>query len=155
MNWTKVQLTNDSCWIHLISCYLEGGEQTHQRQRAERVAEVIDDILRQDKLATIIVGGDFNNHLPLMKQQLKPHKFEQAINDGESTHLLGNQLDQVFVLNATVKNAILSNNYDRKITDHKVIKVDLDVGVRQINAQASDTTDATNVSVESLMATLK
>ena len=61
----------------------------------------------------------------------------------------------MFVLNACVSNAILSNNYDRRITDHKVIKVDLDVGLRQINAQASDITDATNVSVESLMAILK
>ena len=54
MNWTKVQLTNDTCWVHLISCYLEGGEQTYQRQRAERVTDVISDIIRQDKLATII-----------------------------------------------------------------------------------------------------
>ena len=61
----------------------------------------------------------------------------------------------MFVLNACVNNAILSNNYDRKITDHKVIKVDLDVGLRQINVQASDITDAINVSVESLMAILK
>ena len=61
----------------------------------------------------------------------------------------------MFVLNARVSNAILSNNYDRKITDHKVIKVDLDVGLRQINAQASDITDASSVSVESLMANLK
>jgi hypothetical protein len=83
MNWTKVRLTNDTCWIHLISCYLEGGEQTYQKQRAERVAEVINDIIRQDKLATIIIGGDFNNHLPLMKHQLRPHNFEQAIMDGE------------------------------------------------------------------------
>ena len=61
----------------------------------------------------------------------------------------------MFVLNACVSNAILSNNYDRKITDHKVIKVDLDVGLRQINVQASDINDASNVSVESLMAILK
>ena len=71
--------------------------------------------------------------------------LEQAIADDKSTHLLGNQLDQVFVLNAYVSNAILSNNYDRKITDHKVIKVDLDVGLRQINAQASDITNSSNV----------
>ena len=81
--------------------------------------------------------------------------LEQAIADDKSTHLLGNQLDQVFVLNANVSNAILSNNYDRKITDHKVIKVDLDVGLRQINEQASDITNSSNVSVESLMAILK
>ena len=61
----------------------------------------------------------------------------------------------MFVLNAYVSNAILSNNYDRKITDHKVIKVDLVVGLRQINVQASDITDPTNVSVKSLMAILK
>ena len=119
------------------------------------MAEVIDDILRQDKLATIIVGGYFNNHLPLMKHQLKPPKFEQALNDGESTHLLGNQLEQVFVLNATVRNAILSNNYDRKITDHKVIKVDLDVGLRHSGPLMEDITDPTSVSIETLMANLK
>jgi hypothetical protein len=61
----------------------------------------------------------------------------------------------VFVLNAAVSNAILSSNYDRRITDHKVIKVDLDVELRQINVQASDITDPTNVSAESLMAILK
>ena len=81
--------------------------------------------------------------------------LEQAIADDKSTHLLGNQLDQVFVLNAHVSNAILSNNYDRRITDHKVIKVDLDVSLRQINEQASDITNSSNVSVESLMAILK
>ena len=68
MNWTKVQLTDGTCWVHLISCYLEGGEQTYQQQRAERVVEVINDIRRQDRHATVIVGGDFNNHLPYMKQ---------------------------------------------------------------------------------------
>ena len=61
----------------------------------------------------------------------------------------------MFVLNATVKNAIVSNNYDRRITDHKVIKVDLDVGLRQINAQASDITDSSSISVEQLVANLK
>ena len=68
MNSTKVQLTDGTCWVHLISCYLEGGEQTYQHQRAERVVEVINDIKRQDRHATVIVGGDFNNHLPFMKQ---------------------------------------------------------------------------------------
>ena len=61
----------------------------------------------------------------------------------------------MFILNADVSNAILSSNYDRRITDHKVIKVDLDVGLRQINAQASDITDPSSVSAESLMAILK
>ena len=68
---------------------------------------------------------------------------------------MGNQLDQVFVLNATVKNAILSNNYDRKITDHKVIKVDLDVGLRHSGSLMEDITDPTSVSAETLMANLK
>ena len=68
MNWTKVQLTDGTCWVHLISCYLEGGEQTYQQQRVERVVEVINDIKRQDRHATVIVGNDFNNHLPYMKQ---------------------------------------------------------------------------------------
>jgi hypothetical protein len=61
----------------------------------------------------------------------------------------------VFVLNAYVSNAILSNNYDRKITDHKVIRVDLDVGIRLSGSLMKDITDATSVSVETLMANLK
>ena len=81
--------------------------------------------------------------------------LEQAIADDKSTHLLGNQLDQVFVLNAYVSNAILSNNYDRKITDHKVIKVDLDVGLRHSGPLMEYITDPTSVSVETLMANLK
>ena len=61
----------------------------------------------------------------------------------------------MFVLNAYVSNAILSNNYDRKITDHKVIRVDLDVGIRLSGSLMKDITDATSVSVETLMANLK
>ena len=90
-----------------------------------------------------------------MKHQLRQHNFEQTIIDGESTHLMGNQLDQVFVLNAAVRNAILSNNYDRRITDHKIIKVDLDVGLRHSGSLMEDITDPSSVSVEALMANLK
>jgi hypothetical protein len=61
----------------------------------------------------------------------------------------------VFVLNAYVSNAILSNNYDRKITDHKVIKVDLDVGLRHSGSLVEDITDARSIPVETLMANLK
>jgi hypothetical protein len=68
---------------------------------------------------------------------------------------LGNQLDQVFVLNAAVKNAILSSNYDRKFTDHKAIKVELDVGLRHSGSLVEDITDASSIPAETLVANLK
>ena len=68
---------------------------------------------------------------------------------------MGNQLDLLFILNAVVRNAILSNNYDRKITDHKVIKVDLDVGLRHCGQLMEDIVEPSSISVEKLMANLK
>ena len=129
-NWTKVQLRDGADLIHLISCYLEGGEQTYQLERAQRISEVIKDILRQDKHSTVIVGGDFNNHLPTVRSNLVQLGFEVAIADGQETHLLGNQLDQVFIHNATVRSAVVSNNYIRNLTDHKAIRVDVDLKMR-------------------------
>ena len=86
--------------------------------------------MRQDKNSTVIVGGDFNNHLPTVRSNLVQLGFESAIADSQETHLLGNQLDQVFIYNATIRSAVVSNNYVRNLTDHKAIRVDVDVNLR-------------------------
>ena len=59
------------------------------------------------------------------------------------------------VLNAAVKNAIFSSNFDRRITDHKVINVDLDVGLRHSGSLVEDITDASSIHVETVVANLK
>ena len=78
----------------------------------------------------MIVGGDFNNHLPTVRTNLVQLSFEAAIAEGQETHLLGNQLDQVFIHNATIRSAVVSKNYVRCLTDHKAIRVDLDIKLR-------------------------
>ena len=55
----------------------------------------------------MIVGGDFNNHLPTVRANLVQLGFEAAIAEGQETHLLGNQLDQVFIHNATIRNTVV------------------------------------------------
>ncbi len=61
--------------------------------------EIIQDILRQNANAAIVVCGDFNNHLPYISGQLSKMDFAAALEPGVETHKLGNQLDQVFAKN--------------------------------------------------------
>ena len=79
--------------IHLLNCYLEGGEAVHLKQRALRITDIISDIIRQDYNATIVVCDDFNNHMPIMRRQLIIHGLTTALSHNTVTHKKGGHLD--------------------------------------------------------------
>jgi exonuclease III len=58
LNWTKVTLGNEE--VHILNVYLEPGHESFVVQRAEKVIQLVKDIVRQDPAAKIIVGGDVN-----------------------------------------------------------------------------------------------
>ena len=93
------------------------------------MADLIDDILRQDKLATIIIGGDFNNHLPHVETECLRLDMHKAFDDGVASHVKGNLLDQEFVRNAQIDRAVMSGEIDLKVSDHRCLRVDLQLGI--------------------------
>ncbi len=121
--WTRLNTGTES--VQILNCYLEGGDSAYAKNRALRVIEIIRDILRQDANAAIVVCGDFNNHLETMSRHLASLKFDVGINPEVATHKFGNHLDQVFAKNITITNAVVNEDLDHSITDHKCIKVHL------------------------------
>jgi endonuclease/exonuclease/phosphatase family metal-dependent hydrolase len=83
------------------------------------------DILRQDAKASVVVCGDFNNHMHHMTSELTKCGFKAAINPDTATHRLGGHLDQVFAKNIDITNAMVNEGFDAEITDHKCLKVTL------------------------------
>ena len=69
--------------------------------------------------------GDFNNHIATVCESLTRCNFAPAITCGTETHRQGGHLDQVFTRNIDVVNAVVSNDYDNEISDHKCLKVTL------------------------------
>ncbi len=65
----------------------------YAKQRAQRVCEVVQDILRQDENAAIVVCGDFNNHLEMVSGVLHSLNFISGISPSVATHKFGNHLD--------------------------------------------------------------
>jgi len=59
----------------------------------------------------------------MINAQLMKMTFTKAIGDDIATHKLGNQLDQVFAKNITISNAVINDEYDHSITDHKSFMV--------------------------------
>ena len=125
--WTKTLLRNT--WVHVISCYLQPGEQRHLRERAKRVIEIVDDLVKQDGQAVVILGGDFNNHLPHVETECLRLNMHKAFDDGVASHVKGNLLDQVFVRNAQIDRAVMSGEIDLKVSDHRCLRVDLQLGI--------------------------
>ena len=52
----------------------------YAKQRAQRVCEVVQDILRQDENAAIVVCGDFNNHIEMVSGVLHSMNFVSGVN---------------------------------------------------------------------------
>ena len=63
-----VRLTTGNREVQILNCYLEPGEQTFQKERARRITEIVDDIYRQDFISSVVVCGDFNNHMKHMQR---------------------------------------------------------------------------------------
>jgi predicted SpoU family rRNA methylase len=82
--WSRLTTTKGD--IHLLNCYLEGGEAVHLKQRALRIADIIGDIIRQDYNATIVVCGDFNNQMPIKRRHLIIQGFTAVFSHHSVTH---------------------------------------------------------------------
>jgi endonuclease/exonuclease/phosphatase family metal-dependent hydrolase len=92
-----------------------------------RVCEVVQDILRQDENAAIVVCGDFNNHLEVVSNALHSMNFVSAISPDVATHKFGNHLDQVFAKNIHITNSVVNQDLDHSITDHRCLKIHLKI----------------------------
>ncbi len=69
--------------------------------------------------------GDFNNHLPTIDYHLSKLNFIPSLKSDIATHKFGNHLDQVYARGITITNAVVNQNLDHKVTDHRCIKVTL------------------------------
>ena len=94
-------------------------------ERAKRVTDIVRDILRQDANASVVVCGDFNNHMTHMTHELTKSGFKAALDTDTITHTHGGSLDQLFAKNIDITNAMVNDGFDREITDHKCLKVTL------------------------------
>ena len=89
------------------------------------MTDIVRDILRQDAKASVVVCGDFNNHMHHITRELTKCGFKSAINPDTATHRLGGHLDQVFAKNIDITNAMVNDSFEDEITDHKCLKVTL------------------------------
>ena len=121
--WTR--LTTGSKQVQILNCYLQPGEEEHLKQRATRVTDIVRDILRQDAKASVVVCGDFNNHMHHITSELTKCGFKSALDPNIATHTHGGSLDQLFAKNIDITNALVNEGFDKEITDHKCLKVTL------------------------------
>ena len=94
LNWSSVPFQDIP--LHIFTCYLEPLNHANITERSNKILSLIENLIKRDKLARIIVVGDFNHQLPLFKQRLNNIGVRQLLDDSKPTHSLGNQLDQAF-----------------------------------------------------------
>ncbi len=75
--WTRV--TTGKQEVQILNCYLEPGNEPFKVERAKRITDIIKDIIKQDTDATIVVCGDFNNHINHMYRELHFLQLKHAI----------------------------------------------------------------------------
>ena len=121
--WTQLEIGKHT--VQVLNCYIQPGEQQDLKDRAKRIVDIAKDIVKQDPHAPIVICGDFNNHIASVCESLTQCNFAPAITCGTETHRQGGHLDQVFTRNIDVVNAVVSNDYDNEISDHKCLKVTL------------------------------
>jgi endonuclease/exonuclease/phosphatase (EEP) superfamily protein YafD len=95
----------------------------------KRVLEVVDDLIKQDKEARIVVGGDCNGMLDPLSRQLALKGFMPVIQQGVATHKLGNQLDQVWIRNLNIRSAQLAD-LEEQVSDHRMVRVVVEATVK-------------------------
>ena len=120
-----VRVTTGKQELQVLNCYLEPGKEPFHAERAKRVTDIIKDIIRQDADASIIVCGDFNNHIHHMYRELHSLKFTRALDPSTITHKYGGHLDQIFARGVDITNALVNDGFDSGVTDHKCLKVSL------------------------------
>ena len=129
LNWTKVLLEGEE--VHILNTYLEPGQESFVVKRADTVVNLAKDIIKQDAAAKIIIGGDLNK----MHTFLTAAGFTPVLRAKTPTHREGNQLDQLWVRNLTILNAILADPIDQ-VSDHNLIQVKVEAVCIQREQQA-------------------
>ena len=79
--------------MHILNTYLEPGQESFVIKRADTVANLAKDIIKQDPAAKIILGGDLNGQLNKLHTFLTAAGFTPALRAKTPTHREGNQLD--------------------------------------------------------------
>jgi endonuclease/exonuclease/phosphatase (EEP) superfamily protein YafD len=123
LTWSKVLLGEEE--VHILNVYLEPGQERTVIKRAETVINLAKDIVKQDAGAKIIIGGDLNGQLSKMHTFLTIAGFIPALRVNTSMHRDGNQLDQMWVRNLTITNAIVADPIDQ-VSDHNLIQVKME-----------------------------
>ena len=91
LKWTKVLLGGEEG--HILNTYLEPGQDRFVVKRADTLAYMAKDIIKQDPAAKIIIGGDLNGQLNKLHTFLTMAGFIPALRAKTPTHREGNQLD--------------------------------------------------------------
>jgi exonuclease III len=84
LNWSKVLLGGEE--VHILNVYLEPGNEKFVVQRADKVIQLVKDILRQDLAAKVIIGGDVNGMFNKVNTSLLVAGFSPALIQGTPTH---------------------------------------------------------------------
>jgi hypothetical protein len=63
-------------------------------------------MVKQDRNARILLGGDINGQLGNMHSQLVKIGFRAGLEQGSPTHRDGGMLDQIWARNLVIKNAL-------------------------------------------------
>ena len=108
-----------------MNVYLEPGQESFVGKRAETVINLAKDIVKQDAGAKIIIGGDLNGQLSKLHTSLTSAGFTPALRAKTPTHRDGNQLDQMWVRNLQITNAIVADPIDQ-VSDHNLIQVKME-----------------------------
>ena len=108
-----------------MNVYLEPGQESFVGKRAETVINLAKDIVKQDAGAKIIIGGDLNGQLSKLHTSLTSAGFIPALRAKTPTHKDGNQLDQMWVRNLQITNAIVADQID-EVSDHNLIQVKME-----------------------------
>jgi hypothetical protein len=82
-----------------LGLYIEPGDTKVTRERVDKAAAIIQDMIRQDRDAHIVVGGDLNAWLSNLHNKLERLGFRPGITPGTATHRDGGMLDQIWVRN--------------------------------------------------------
>ena len=85
--------------IQLLGLYIEPGDNKITRERADKAVAIIQDMIRQDHDAHIVVGGDLNAQLNILHDRLNRLSFRPGLMPGTATHRDGGMLDQIWVRN--------------------------------------------------------
>ena len=77
LSWSKISTTEGE--VQLLTCYIEPGDNKTTRERADTVVAVVQDMIRQDRNARILVGGDINGQLENLHSQLVKVGFRAGL----------------------------------------------------------------------------